>query len=193
MVLTAAPTAPGELALVQAFINTSYGQGQRAHRALGTPMDLRSWLHDRGLLAADDPVTEGDLRRADAMREGLRALLRAHTHGESPAATTVEHLNGLAGDAPLVVRFQEDGTAGLVPDIGGVDGAFGRLLSIAWRAMVDGSWRRLKVCSNAPCTRAFYDRSKNASGKWCAMATCGNRLNARAYRRRKQTAPTPKP
>src|SRR5262245_2534483 len=175
MVRTTAPTAPGELALVQAFINTSYGQGQHAHRALATPLDQRSWLHDRGLLAADAPVTDGDLRRAVALREGLRALLQAHTHRGAPAMTTLEHLNGLAGDAPLVARFREDGTAGLVPDIGGVDGAFARLLSIAVRAMIDGSWRRLKACSNPPCARVFYDRAKNASGKWCPMATCGNR------------------
>src|SRR5262249_9657781 len=139
--------------------------------------------------AADAPVTEGDLRRAVALRESLRALLHAHTHGEAPAAATLEHLNQLAGNSPLTVRFQDDGEAALVPDIGGVDGAFARLLSIALRPMLDGSWRRLKACSNPPCTRAFYDRSKNASGKWCTMATCGNRLNARAYRRRKQAAP----
>jgi len=191
MVRTTAPTAPGELALVEAFVNTSYGQGQHAHRALTTPAELRTWLHEHGLAAADAPVTEGDLRRAVALRESLRALLQAHTHAETPAASTLEHLNQLAGDAPLTVRFQNDGEARLVPDIGGVDGAFARLLSIALRAMLDGSWRRLKACSNPPCARAFYDGSKNASGKWCAMASCGNRLNARAYRRRRQIAPVP--
>src|SRR5712692_2473447 len=117
MVRTTAPTAPGELALVPAFINTSYGQGQHAHRALTTPLELRSWLHERGLVAADAAVTEGDLRRAVARRESLRALLQAHTHGEAPAVSTLEHLNQLAGDAPLIVRFQDDGEAGLVPDI----------------------------------------------------------------------------
>src|SRR5262249_4303889 len=188
MVQTTAPTAPGELALVQAFINTSYGQDQRAHRELATPAELCAWLADRGLLDGDAPVSEGDLRRAIGLRESLRALLQAHTHGEAPALTTVEYLNQLAGDAPLTVRFREDGEAGLAPDIGGVDGAFARLLSIVLRAMIDGGWRRLKACANPPCARAFYDRAKNASGKWCAMATCGNRLNARAYRRRKRTA-----
>src|SRR5712692_4296046 len=157
MVRTAAPTAPGELALVEAFVNTSYGQGQYAHRALTTPAELRSWLLEHRLVAADAPVTEGDLRRAIALRESLRALLQAHTHGDAPAVTTLEHLNQLAGDAPLTVRFQDDGEAGLAPDIGGVDGAFARLLSIVLRAMLGGSWRRLKACSNPPCARAFYD------------------------------------
>src|SRR5262249_44122440 len=95
MVETTAPTAPGELAVVQAFVNTSYGQGQQAHRALTTPLELRSWLHEHGLVAADAPVTEGDLRRAVALRESLRALLQAHTHGDAPAVSTLEHLNQL--------------------------------------------------------------------------------------------------
>src|SRR3954468_412823 len=114
MVRGTAPTAPGELALVEAFVNTSYGQGQHAHRALTTSAELRSWLHEHGLLTAEAPVTEGDLRRAVALRESLRALLQAHTHGEAPLLTTVEHLNRLAGDAPLIIRFQEDGEAELV-------------------------------------------------------------------------------
>jgi predicted RNA-binding Zn ribbon-like protein len=183
--------APRELGLVQQLVNTSYGQGQHAHRELTTPEELRVWLVDHGLLAPDAPVTEGDRRRTLALREGLRALLQAHSHGEAPAAATVEGLNQLAADAPLTVRFLADGEAGLAPDLGGVEGAFARLLGIVLRAMTDGSWPRLKACSHPPCARAFYDTSKNASGKWCAMATCGNRLNARAYRRRKRTAALP--
>ena len=77
--------APRELALVQQFVNTSYGQGQHAHREVTTPEELRAWLVEHGLLAPDAPLTEGDLRRTVALREGLRALLQAHTRGEAPA------------------------------------------------------------------------------------------------------------
>ncbi|MGH2778535.1 MAG: CGNR zinc finger domain-containing protein, partial [Actinomycetota bacterium] len=31
---------------------------------------------------------------------------------------------------------------------------------------------------------AFYDHSKNRSGKWCTMRVCGNRAKTRAYRER---------
>jgi predicted RNA-binding Zn ribbon-like protein len=187
---TTSRIAPGELGLVEAFVNTSYGTVPgRGHQAATTPRQLHSWLVDHGLLAADAVVSEGDFRRAIALREGFRALLQAHTDKVVPPETTLEELNRLAGDAPLAIHFQAGGEVELVPDIGGIEGAFARLLSIVFQAMLTGSWSRLKACSYTLCTRAFYDASKNASGKWCAMAKCGNRLNARAYRHRQQTPP----
>jgi predicted RNA-binding Zn ribbon-like protein len=190
MARTASRIAPGELGLVEAFVNTSYGRTKRAYRALTTPEQLHTWLVDHNLLVADALVSDGDLRRAIALREGFRALLQAHTDKVAPPETALEELNRLAGDAPLTIRFQAGGETELVPDIGGIEGAFARLLSIVFQAMLTTNWPRLKACSHSLCTRAFYDTSKNASGKWCAMAKCGNRLNARAYRRRQQTPPT---
>jgi len=51
--------------------------------------------------------------------------------------------------------------------------------------MADGTWSRLKVCANEACGRVFHDGSRNRSGRWCSMATCGNRMKSRAYRRRR--------
>ena len=50
--------------------------------------------------------------------------------------------------------------------------------------MADGTWWRLKGCPRDVCHWLFYDRSRNGSGKWCAMSVCGNRTNTKAYRRR---------
>jgi len=48
---------------------------------------------------------------------------------------------------------------------------------------------RLKLCRNAACGSAFYDRSKNNSGVWHDVHTCGNSANLRASRaRRKELA-----
>jgi hypothetical protein len=35
-------TAPGQLALIQALVNTQYGQARRAHIELTTPEQLRA-------------------------------------------------------------------------------------------------------------------------------------------------------
>jgi predicted RNA-binding Zn ribbon-like protein len=51
--------------------------------------------------------------------------------------------------------------------------------------MGDGTWRRLKACSAETCQWAFYDGSRNRSGVWCTMQTCGNRAKARSFRQRK--------
>jgi len=59
----------------------------------------------------------------------------------------------------------------------------GEVTAITLKAMLDGTWPRLKVCRK--CEWAFYDYSKNRSGSWCSMQLCGNRLKTRAYRSRR--------
>ncbi len=41
----------------------------------------------------------------------------------------------------------------------------------------------MKACGDPDCLAAFFDASKNHTGRWCARR-CGNRCNARAMRRR---------
>src|SRR5438132_9666302 len=139
--------APGPLALVQALVNTQYGQGRRAHVELTSPEQLRAWLVGHQLLADGTPVTEGDYRRVFQLREALRSLLRANNETEI-LASQVEVLNRLSSNAPLTVRFQHDGVPTLEPDIAGVDGALARMVGIMFTAVTDGTWGRLKVCRN---------------------------------------------
>jgi len=175
--------APGQLALIQALINTQYGQSRRAHTELTNHEQLRVWLVAHGLLANGIPVAEGDFRRFLQVREALRALL--HTNNASEASPAhIDILNTLAGNAPLTVRFQPDGLPVLEPDIAGIDGVIARLIGIVFTSMIDGSWGRLKVCRNERCQKAFYDTSKNRSGAWCSMTNCGSRFKAQAYRQR---------
>jgi hypothetical protein len=176
--------APGQLALVQALVNTQYGHGRYAHVELTSPEQLRAWLVAHGLLADGTPVTEGDFRRVLQLREALRSLLRANNETEM-LASQVDVLNHLTSNAPLTVRFHHDGLPTLEPDIAGVDGTLARLVGLVFTAMTDGTWGRLKACRNDRCQKAFYDTSKNRSGAWCSMAGCGSRLKARAYRHRR--------
>jgi predicted RNA-binding Zn ribbon-like protein len=44
----------------------------------------------------------------------------------------------------------------------------------------------LKVCRNPRCRVAFYDRSRNNSGVWHDVRTCGNAANLRAHRERQR-------
>ncbi|MGW8767135.1 CGNR zinc finger domain-containing protein [Streptomyces sp. NPDC055815] len=46
--------------------------------------------------------------------------------------------------------------------------------------------RRLKTCRDPRCKAAFYDRSRNNSGVWHDVKTCGNTANLRAYRARRR-------
>jgi predicted RNA-binding Zn ribbon-like protein len=101
-----------------------------------------------------------------------------------PKPVRIHELNRAIGSVCLTVRFDEDGEATLVPESPGVSAALGRILITVVRAMDEGSWGRLKACPNDACRWAFYDHSKNRSGKWCTMEVCGNRMKARTFRQR---------
>jgi predicted RNA-binding Zn ribbon-like protein len=64
------------------------------------------------------------------------------------------------------------------------------LLTAIDRAERDQTWERLKVCARDTCRWAFYDASRNRSGRWCSMAGCGNHIKMkRAYAARKSRLP----
>jgi predicted RNA-binding Zn ribbon-like protein len=173
--------APEPLRLVQAFVNTvdrEHGPDLFADAA-----GLEEWLGRHGLAT---PVGAGEDDVARSAREALRSLLWAN-NGEPYDAGAADVLARAARRAELEPTFTP-GDASLVPRAGGVDGAIGRILAIAFAAMLDGGWRRLKACPGHRCGWAFYDRSTNASAAWCSMQVCGGRAKAGAYYRRRRGA-----
>ncbi len=170
--------APRELRLVQELVNTS--DHEHGREWLGTPAELERWLAERGLEA--DRLGPKELARAHAVRDALRELLIANNEWHSIPPGAIEDLGRAADRSRLTLSFDRLGAVELVPAAGSVDRAIGRILSIVYAAMADGTWQRLKACRN--CQWAFYDYSRNRSASWCSMAICGNRLKTRAYRRR---------
>ena len=173
--------APEPLWLVQAFVNSR--DLRTAGDDLATPARLSAWLDRHGLLGDGEPASESDLRRAVELREALRELLASNGGPTEPA--TLALVNRALHDAEPVVRFLPGGNVELGVLAPGVTGALGHLLAIAFTAMTDGTWQRLKACQEATCRRAFYDHSKNRAGTWCDMAACGSRAKMRAYYRRR--------
>ena len=175
--------APGELGLVQAFVNSHYDlEGDRGGELLHSPRALARWLSSRGLLDRSRALTRADLRRALDVREGLRAMLAAN-NGVDWDAEAVARLNRAAGRPGAVIQFHADGPS-FEPYERDFDGAIGVLLGIVARAQLDGRWQRLKACPGDDCGWAFYDYSRNQASAWCSMSVCGSRSKARAYRER---------
>ncbi len=177
------PPAPGELELVQRFMNLH-------EHAPGVPGDLppsrelvRSFLVDRRLVHESDPFREGDYRRALELLEALHARVRAN-HAEPAGPEHIAVIDRTAGEARLEPRFTADGPPRLEPRAGGARGALGRLVSVAFLSELGGSWGELKECAHENCRGVFYDRSKNHSGRWCSMRSCGNRNKVRTWRAR---------
>jgi predicted RNA-binding Zn ribbon-like protein len=179
--------APGQLGLLQAFVNTHFDLvDDWGADLLATPPGLRRWLADHGLLARRTRVTTADLDRALAIREGLRELIAARGRDVSDYSLRTELNRAFAG-ASLELRMTPRG-AELVP-VGSteVDRALGSLLAILAQAIVGGRWQRLKVCPGQHCGWVFYDHSRNNSGRWCSMNVCGGREKARAHYRRQRS------
>ena len=178
--------APGRLRIVQEFVNTFDVEEDR--ESVATAAELAAWLQDRGLLP-DGALDEADHALALQVRETLRRLLLAN-HGGRPDPADLALLDRVAAESQLTPRF-EAGAVRLEPAAGGGVGALGRLVAIVAEAVGEGTWSRLKACSEHGCQWAFYDRSKNRSGHWCSMLVCGNRAKARQFRERRRRSGAP--
>ena len=182
-----AKRAPEPLRLVQEFVNSA--DLERGEDELDSPEALAGWLGEHGLAAPGTAVSAAEHRRAIDVREGLRAVLFAHNGGEADPKA-VERLERAAAHAELRASFPADGRPTLAPSSAGASGALARLLVIVTTAAADGTWSRLKACADSGCRWAFYDHSKNRSGRWCTMAVCGNQQKARSYRARRRRPAT---
>jgi predicted RNA-binding Zn ribbon-like protein len=184
--------APGELALVQAFINSHYDL-ELHHGAdlFATPESLGGWLARYGL-ETGGRLSSRDVARAVALREGMRALASANGSANGAAAPAADPavlagLDGASAGASLELRFAPDGRPRWQPaGRGALDRALGTVLAVTATAFADGTWARLKVCPGPHCGWAFYDHSRNGSGRWCSMDVCGGRVKARAHYRRRR-------
>ncbi len=177
--------APGQLERVREFVNTR--DVDEGTDQLESPEALREWLQERGLLPADARIGEPELERAIELRETFRELLLAN-NGADLAPGAIDRLNRAVSDASLSLRFDRDASPALVAGGSGPGAVLAPLVAIAYEAMVDGTWPRLKACPADDCHWAFYDHSRNRSGTWCSMRVCGNRAKVRAYRERRGAA-----
>src|SRR5918997_117190 len=181
---TPAKTAPQPLYLVQRFVNSV--DLESGEDELSSPDALRDWFAERGLMSSDEAVSQTDLKRALDVREGLRAVLR-HNNGLPLDEERVERLDRAVSRAGVRVRFSPGRDPELVANAEGVNGAIARLMTIVAAAVEHGRWERLKACPRERCEWAFYDRSKNCSGRWCTMEACGNIEKAKAFRERQRS------
>jgi predicted RNA-binding Zn ribbon-like protein len=172
--------APEPLELVQRFVNSA--DLETGEEELDGPEAVVAWMTARDLCEPGCRATDAEYRRALAVREGLRAVLDGHNGGE-PDPDALAALEKAAGHASLRATFDATGPR-LAPVCGGIDAGLATLLGMVTTAAADGSWGRLKACADDGCRWAFYDQSRNRSGRWCSMATCGNQQKARAFRER---------
>ncbi|GHB27277.1 CGNR zinc finger domain-containing protein [Streptomyces chryseus] len=155
--------APGELALVEALVNT-----------LDVEKGADSLDTEAGRTAFG--LTEAGVPGARELREALRAACLAHAGREVSTAS----LDRLLAAAPLLVTVDGAGAAALRPADPGALAS--RVAAAIASAHADGTWPRLKACEAEDCQWAYYDRSPAGRSRWCTMAVCGSRAKMRKYR-----------
>lgn len=176
--------APGELRIVQRFINSADLTAQSDE--LSSIEATRRWLLRNHLTDTERPVREWERQELVALREALRDLAAANAGKPLPGGAAAV-LDRAAGRVRLAMRLSRSGRYRLVPEGQGMDRPISEVLVRVLNAMSDGSWARIKACARDGCRWAFYDASRNRSGVWCSMATCGNREKGATYRARRGT------
>lgn len=177
--------APGDLGLVQAFVNSRWDLDAGLQDKLATPESLAAWLAAHGLGGRDMRLSSADLRRTLDVREGLRALMFAN-NGAPPDRPAIARLNRELRAPRLSVQLDASAPPDVVAAGDDLDSALALIAAIVAVAQLDGRWDRLKACRGVDCGWAFYDHSRNLAGSWCAMSVCGARTKAREYRKRRR-------
>lgn len=171
--------APGDLSLVQDFVNSAELPG--GWDELGDLDATITWLRAHGFQFTPG---EAQCRRLVEVREELRALLGVN-QGQPLTDQTATRLSRMLSTSGLRTVVDINGVH-LTAAVTGTDGLVATLLATLVRSTVDGTFRRLKVCRNDQCQWTFYDNSKNGRGTWCSKRGCGSRAKAKAYRLRRR-------
>jgi predicted RNA-binding Zn ribbon-like protein len=177
--------APGGLGLVHDFLNTigvqTYGPDLLSDTTLArgwAESAVRAWSALRGVDAQPPALDDADLTKLRALRTTIGQMVA----GESPDERGVAAVRPVSGSFAL----SDDGEVRLEPAGNGWRWMASALWSEILLSQQHDTWRRIKTCHNHQCGSAFYDRSKNNSGVWCDVKTCGNAANLRASRARRR-------
>jgi hypothetical protein len=174
--------APGGVGLVQDFLNTvgirEYGPDLLADAALAREWStgaVQTWSALRGVRADAPSLNDADLTKLRALRDTIAALV----HGEAVDGSRMVAVSAY-------FALSDTGEVRLEP----VGSGWRWLASLLWGEILlsqqEGTWRRIKQCHKDGCDTTFYDRSKNNSGVWHNVKTCGNAENLRASRARRR-------
>jgi hypothetical protein len=168
--------------MVQDLLNTLSAGKPRKADLLATLPDARQWANE--VIEGWHTLTGEPTPSIALDEEGLRAL-RDYRQALTDAATG-DGVPVVVLSAASELELRSDGVVRLAPRGSGWRYLISLLLAIEWQAQAEDTRRRLKVCRNPRCRVAFYDRSRNNSGVWHDVRTCGNAANLRAHRERQR-------
>lgn len=156
---------------------------------IDTLHDLKSiekFIKERTITEVEK-VTTFEISKLQNVRNQFRAIFTAPDD-----KTKISLVNRVLASARITPRLVEHDHLGIhfhyFPPYASLSEHLVADCSMALATLIDtGGVNRLRVCSGKNCSRVFVDYSRNASRTYCSSRTCGARVHAAAYRKRKST------
>ena len=189
------PLASEPLALD--LLNTQWLASGRPADLLATDKGTRAWLEAAGIAAASGPETRQALiaarqaiRDVLAQQAGTGAPGRTEAPGgpEAPGRTEVlDRLNGVLQHGRLRLSIGPSLRPARRLEVDDPAWEPAVMAAANLLELLDQAPERIRSCLHPACVLWFYDTTRNATRRWCSMATCGNRAKAqRHYQRARQ-------
>ncbi|MEV8609198.1 ABATE domain-containing protein [Amycolatopsis sp. NPDC051373] len=152
---------------------------------LGSPRNLDAWFRESGVIDTDPGSRPQDVTAAIELREAIYALVAARLTHHEPDLRAMDVVNEFAAHPSTVPQLTPEGRR--------LEATPAQALSSVAREAVEilggPDADLLKECGRPECTQVYLDRSRGSRREWCAMATCGNKMKAAAYRARQRGNP----
>lgn len=171
---------------------------------LRSPPDLIDWALQAGAVSPADAkalrqATVGDpstaaraFTRAIRLREAIYRTFSAIAAGRRPPPADLTLISRLAAEALAHQQLHHAATGCAWSWSADARGRFDR---IGWAAaqsaaelLVSKRQAAIRECEADTCGWLFLDNSRNQSRRWCDMRVCGNRVKARRFYARRESA-----
>lgn len=173
---TGTPPAPGNLVLVEGFLNTY--AGEFGVEEFATSEGTEAWLKSVNLWTGTKKLSASQAQKIIGFRDALRMWILDRE--------TNHPINELVQAIPFHVAFDSQGEIGFRWKGDAGDQVLGSLIEVILQSQKDGTWGRFKCCELPTCGSAYYDSTRSRTKRWCSMKTCGSRHKAREYYKRKR-------
>jgi predicted RNA-binding Zn ribbon-like protein len=175
------------------FLNTRPVQNGRPLELIPDFNALLRWFHVAGPINARQMatlrrrwgksiLTRGTVNAARKLREKLREQVLAWESGATLRRATVDELNRLMADHPMLTRLttlQNAPIKELWFDLKQPADLLAPLAHSAATLFAESDRTRIRKCGQ--CVLHFLDTSKKGTRHWCSMRLFGNRFKVAAY------------
>jgi predicted RNA-binding Zn ribbon-like protein len=173
------------------FLNTEWPTAAGGEDCFEADDDVFIWLRQAGLAPTGVTTVRPSgslLRAARALRHTIRTLIETRKAGKR---ADLSDLNAFLAAAQTYPQLSWTRTRTIaIETVYPAHTAEQVLAPLSLKAaelFAHADFRRVRRCDDPACVHWFYDQTRPGLRRWCSMATCGNRLKVKTYRRRQKS------